>query len=76
MSVISYVLCRFFYQAYVLQYNDYCKNKLIKKEQLLAKRIWDLEYNKKKDTELNYLFFSKGQSVAIRGCKRNFQPRY
>ena len=43
---------------------DY-QNELIIRENALMKKIWNLEYSKEKDTELNYLFSQEANQLAI-----------
>ena len=43
---------------------DY-QNELIIRENALMKKLWNLEYSKEKDTELNYLFSQEANQLAI-----------
>lgn len=60
--------CSYFKDAYekeLTEAENHYKNELAVKENILIKKVWDLEYVREKDIELNYLFAQEANALAF-----------
>lgn len=72
---IIYWIFRYLFKIYVVRYDKIHNKKSRKKEEALLKKIWDLQYQRKEEAKLHYLFARKANKLVSDNSKnsKNFE---